>query len=75
MTLTSREVILGYACTDIEATVGVLPHQRRLIQAAEPATAVLFGNRRVAFQRVTGLGLIEGVEAGDATTAPAAAPA
>ena len=54
MTLTSREVILGSACTDIAAAVGALPHQRRLIQAAEPAPAVLFGNRRVAFQRVNG---------------------
>jgi hypothetical protein len=54
---------VAYECDFIEATVAeIKANAIRAIEVSPPQPAVLFGGRRVSFQRVAGFGLIELVE-------------
>lgn len=54
---------VAYECDFIEATVAeIKANGIRVIEASPPQPAILFGGRRVSFQRVVGFGLIELVE-------------
>lgn len=54
---------VAYECDFIEATVAEIKSEKmRVIEMSPPQPAVLFGGRRVSFQRVVGFGLIELVE-------------
>ena len=54
---------VAYECDFVEATVAEIKAEgMRVIEVSPPQPAMLFGERRVSFQRVVGFGLIELVE-------------